>query len=72
VDGFLLVVAAHKTPQKLLEEALNVMDPAKAIGLVFNGDDRPVFGHSQYYYSYIHQSRAAKKSSSSGQLSSQP
>jgi len=53
VDGFLVVVAANKTPQKLLEEALNVMDPAKAIGLIFNGDDRPFFGHYHYYYNYI-------------------
>ena len=40
VDGFLIVVAAHRTPRKLLEEALNVTEPAKIVGLVFNGDDR--------------------------------
>ncbi len=40
VDGFLIVVAAHRTPRKLLEEALNVTEPAKLMGLVFNGDDR--------------------------------
>jgi len=40
VDGFLIVVAAHRTPRKLLEEALNVTEPAKLLGLVFNGDDR--------------------------------
>ena len=39
VDGFLLVVAAHKTRSKLLAEALNLMEPAKLLGLVFNGDD---------------------------------
>ena len=49
IDGFLMVVAAHKTPRKLLEEALNVIDPAKIIGLVFNNDDRPVFGYHAYY-----------------------
>ncbi|MCI0410751.1 MAG: CpsD/CapB family tyrosine-protein kinase [Acidobacteria bacterium] len=49
VDGFLLVVAAHKTPRKLVEEALSVMDPAKIVGLVFNGDDRQFSG---YYYAY--------------------
>jgi len=48
VDGFLVVVAAHRTPRKLLEEALTVVDPAKIIGLVFNCDDRPLGG----YYSY--------------------
>ena len=40
VDGFLIVVAAHRTPRKLLEEALNVVEPTKIVGLVFNGDDR--------------------------------
>jgi protein-tyrosine kinase len=42
VDGFLIVVAAHRTPRKLLEETLNLMEPAKIVGLVFNGDDRHV------------------------------
>jgi len=51
VDGFLVVVAAHRTPRKLLEEALNVIEPAKIVGLVFNSDDRPLFGYSygDYY-----------------------
>lgn len=40
VDGFLIVVTAHRTPRKLLEEALHVTEPAKVVGLVFNGDDR--------------------------------
>jgi len=40
VDGFLIVVAAHRTPRRLLEEALNLVDPAKIVGMVFNGDDR--------------------------------
>lgn len=49
VDGFLVVVAAHQTPRELLEEALNLMDSAKLVGLVFNGDDRPP---SRYYARY--------------------
>jgi len=40
VDGFLIVVTAHRTSRKLLEEALKVTEPAKIVGLVFNGDDR--------------------------------
>ena len=40
VDGFLIVVAAHRTPRRLLEEALNLVEPAKIVGMVFNGDDR--------------------------------
>ncbi len=53
VDGFLIVVAAHRTPRKLLEEALNGMGPDKIMGLVFNGDDRPLYGYYKYYYSYF-------------------
>jgi capsular exopolysaccharide synthesis family protein len=49
IDGLLVVVAAHKTPRKLLEEALNIIDPTKMLGLVFNNDDRPVFGYHSYY-----------------------
>jgi capsular exopolysaccharide synthesis family protein len=48
VDGMLVVVRAHRTPRKLLEEALNLMEPAKVVGLVFNQDDRPLWG----YYGY--------------------
>ena len=40
VDGFLITVAAHRTSRKLLEEALNVTEAAKIVGLIFNGDDR--------------------------------
>lgn len=39
IDGLLVVVAAHRTPRRLVEEALSVVDPAKIVGLVFNGDD---------------------------------
>lgn len=49
VDGFLIVVSAHKTPRKLLEAAINAVDPDKMVGLVFNSDDRPVFGYASYY-----------------------
>ena len=50
VDGFLVVVTAHRTARKLLEEALNVMEPGKIVGLVFNGDDRHLSRNS--YASY--------------------
>lgn len=56
VDGFLLVVAAHRTPRKLLGEALNAMDEAKLLGIVVNGDDRPVAGYyGKYYGGYYHE-----------------
>jgi capsular exopolysaccharide synthesis family protein len=45
LDGFLVVVSAHQTPRGSLAEALNLMEPSKVIGLVFNGDDarRPTY-----------------------------
>jgi capsular exopolysaccharide synthesis family protein len=46
VDGFLLVVAAHKTPRKLVAETLDLMEPIKLVALLFNGDDRPLSGYS--------------------------
>ena len=49
VDGVLLVVSANQTPRKLLGEALNMLDSSKVLGIVFNRDERPLFG---YYNSY--------------------
>lgn len=54
VDGMLLVVAAGKTPRRLLEAALDQLDARKVIGLVFNDDSGPLFGYSRsYYHSYF-------------------
>jgi len=55
VDGFILVVAAHRTPRGAVGETLNLMDPAKVVGVVFNGDDtrRP-----NYYDVYARPSTA--------------
>ena len=49
-DGVLVVVAANQTPRKLLGEALNMLDPAKVLGIVFNRDARPLFGYYDAYY----------------------
>ena len=49
-DGVLIVVAANQTPRKLLGEALNMFDPAKMLGIVFNRDARPLFGYYDAYY----------------------
>jgi protein-tyrosine kinase len=49
-DGVLMVVSANQTPRKLLGEALNLLDPAKVLGLVFNRDERPLFGYYDAYY----------------------
>lgn len=53
VDGVLVVVAANKTPRKLLEEALNELDPNKVLGIVFNNDDRPLYGYDTNYRRYF-------------------
>ena len=54
VDQLLIVVAANQTPRKLLGEALNLVDPTKVMGIVFNRDDRPLFGYyDQYYREYF-------------------
>jgi len=51
VDGLLMVVAAHRTPRGMLEEALDLLGPDKLLGVVFNGGDlmpRRYYG----YYGY--------------------
>ena len=50
VDGVLMVVAANQTPRKLLGEALNMLDPGKVLGIVFNRDAKPMFGYYDAYY----------------------
>jgi Mrp family chromosome partitioning ATPase len=49
VDGFLLVVCAHRTPRSLLVEALRVSDEGKILGLVFNEEDRLGLGYDRAY-----------------------
>lgn len=67
VDGFLLVVAAHHTPRELLAEALNVMNPGKVVGLIFNRDDRPFSGYYRYYkHAYKQYSASASRSAAKG------
>jgi capsular exopolysaccharide synthesis family protein len=46
VDGFLVVVAAHKTPRKLVGETLDLVEPTQLVALLCNGDDRPLSGYS--------------------------
>lgn len=49
VDGFVLVVAAHRTPRGPVEEALRIIDPAKVIGFVLNDADTPLLGYAYAY-----------------------
>jgi hypothetical protein len=51
VDYFLMVVAAHRTPRPMLEEALDLIGPDKLLGLVFNRGDlmpRRYYGYYRY------------------------
>jgi protein-tyrosine kinase len=50
VDGVLMVVSANQTPRKLLGESLNMLEPSKVLGIVFNRDERPLFGYYNSYY----------------------
>ncbi len=56
VDGFLIVVSAHTTPKTLLEEALNMVDKSKIVGLIFNKDEHLVRTYASYYASYYNSS----------------
>ena len=62
VDGFLLIVSAYKTPRKLLEDAMHVVDPSKLIGLVLNKDE--YIGRGYYsHYSYAASTPETQRSS---------
>ena len=50
VDGVIMVVAADKTPRRLLAVALDLLDPSKVIGIVFNNDNSPLFGYNTNAY----------------------
>ena len=52
IDGYLIVVAADKTPRKLLEETLALLGPAKILGLVFNRESLKHSRYGRYYYAY--------------------
>jgi capsular exopolysaccharide synthesis family protein len=56
VDGFLIVVAANRTPKRLVEEACKSISPTNVLGFIFNLDERPAGGY-YYYYPYAYRSR---------------
>lgn len=63
VDGLLMVVAAHQTPRKLVEEGLSLIEPAKVVGIVFNRDQRPYSGYYGYYHAYARGSGRPRRGS---------
>ena len=52
IDGYVIVVAADKTPRKLLEETFALLGPAKILGLVFNRESYKGSRYGRYYYAY--------------------
>ena len=60
LDGFLVVVAAHRTPRKLLAATLSALDEARVVGIVFNGDDRPLHGYYNGDYGDYHRRPSAR------------
>ncbi len=50
IEGFFVVVTAHKTPRKELEQALSAIPSHKIIGLIFNRYDH--VAPSSYYADY--------------------
>jgi capsular exopolysaccharide synthesis family protein len=59
IDRMLIVVAAHQTKKKLLAESLNLLEPAKVAGIVFNRDDSSFPARYQgRYRKYFHRKAA--------------
>jgi capsular exopolysaccharide synthesis family protein len=61
VDGYLLVVAAHRTPRALVADSLDAVAADKVLGLVFNGDDRPLSGYFRRYQGYYQPALRARR-----------
>ena len=65
VDGYIVVVSANSTPRKLVGEALSLLTPSSVLGIVFNRDDRPMFGyyrgHYRQYFSHYDRSMNARE-----------
>jgi len=57
MDGLVVIVTAHKTPRKLLENALNMLEGAPVIGIIFNRDDKARAGYRRDYRGYFPRAR---------------
>ena len=57
VDGFVIIVCAHKTSRKEFGEALNILGPSKLLGLVFNQDDSLLNSYGYKTYLSVSQSQ---------------
>jgi protein-tyrosine kinase len=52
VDAFILVVAAHRTPRKVVDDALAAVSGAPVFGVIFNRDDGLVGRYGRAYATY--------------------
>ena len=50
VDGFLVVVGAHRTPRRVVEESLEVLPKESVVAVVFNGENQALAQSYQAYY----------------------
>jgi capsular exopolysaccharide synthesis family protein len=52
IDGYVLVVTAHKTPKQALIDAVDALDRSKIVGTVLNGGERrhTNYGNYESYY----------------------
>lgn len=50
IDGYVVIVAADKTPRKLLEETFALLGPTKILGIVFNRETYKNSRYGRYYY----------------------
>ena len=53
LDGLVVIVTAHKTPRKQLENALNMLEGAPVLGIIFNRDDNARAGYRRDYRGYF-------------------
>lgn len=58
LDGFVMVVAANRTPRPVLAEALRILDPEKLLGLVLNESDQLPHRYHAYYGAYGYATRS--------------
>jgi capsular exopolysaccharide synthesis family protein len=49
VDGFVIVVAADRTPRRFLQESLEALEGTKVVGMIFNEEERTAFDYEPYY-----------------------
>jgi len=57
MDGLIVIVTAHKTPRKQLENALNMLEGTPVLGLIFNRDDKARAGYRRDYRGYFPRTR---------------